>query len=567
MSYRALYRVWRPQQFNDLVGQEHVTTTLKNALTSGQLAHAYLFHGPRGTGKTSAAKILAKAVNCEQGPASEPCNKCDACIKITAGQMIDVVEIDAASNRGVDDIRELRDQVKYAPTEARYKVYIIDEAHMLTMEAFNALLKTLEEPPSHVLFLLATTEPHKLLSTILSRCQRFAFRRITFEHIVATIQKVCIAEGVTYDEDGVSLLARSADGGLRDALSLLDQALAFAGKHLDESAVTAVTGSGTKKGIYQLLQAIKEQETAQVLASLQDCLNQGAEVERIMDDLIYTCRDLLLFHTAPQLEHLQGAISERADFQALSQSWTSQQLMGMLDVLLTYQQQMKRVNHPYLLLEMVLVRLCQEASTNNQVSSVKEEQEEIAVLRREIQQLHKQMQSILQAQSTPSITTSVSSEKDESEDNITSDPIVITSPVPSHETLSLSPETLQQIKKAWREILLRVKERKITIHAWLMNCDPVAVSDNRLILLFSSRIHRDTVERIENKQVIEQVIYEAIGISLQIQSLMTQEWNAPPKKEKPSLMNEEKNETALPESPTVNRAIQLFGSDLVEQID
>ena len=241
MTYRALYRVWRSQSFADLVGQEHVTRTLKNALKEKRFSHAYLFSGPRGTGKTSTAKIFAKAVNCLEGPAPEPCNRCEPCRRIAEGSLMDVVEIDAASNRGVDEIRDLRDKVKFAPTEVRYKVYIVDEVHMLTTEAFNALLKTLEEPPDHVIFILATTEPHKLPQTIRSRCQHFPFHRISFREIVRHLHRICDAQSVEVDEAALATIARAADGGMRDALSLLDQVLAYADGRVEESTVLAVT--------------------------------------------------------------------------------------------------------------------------------------------------------------------------------------------------------------------------------------------------------------------------------------------------------------------------------------
>lgn len=225
MSYQALYRVWRPQLLEDVVGQSHITKTLKNALLQQKLAHAYLFSGPRGTGKTIAAKIVAKAINCKQAPVAEPCNECDACVGITTGSVVDVIEIDAASNNGVDEIRDIRDKVKFAPSEVAYKVYIIDEVHMLSTGAFNALLKTLEEPPAHVIFILATTEPHKIPLTILSRCQRFDFKPISNEALINRMKFILDSNQQPYEEEAIELIARAADGGARDALSLLDQAI------------------------------------------------------------------------------------------------------------------------------------------------------------------------------------------------------------------------------------------------------------------------------------------------------------------------------------------------------
>src|SRR5690554_264178 len=242
MSYQALYRVWRPSQLADVVGQEHITKTLKNALLQQKLSHAYLFTGPRGTGKTSAAKIISKAINCEKAPVDEPCNECVACKGIQDGTIVDVMEIDAASNNGVDEIRDIRDKVKFAPSAVRYKVYIIDEVHMLSTGAFNALLKTLEEPPSHVIFILATTEPHKIPLTIISRCQRFDFKRISAEAMIERMQYIVEQENMAITKEALEAIALAAEGGMRDALSILDQVISYSEGEADIDDVLAVTG-------------------------------------------------------------------------------------------------------------------------------------------------------------------------------------------------------------------------------------------------------------------------------------------------------------------------------------
>ena len=318
MSYQVFARKYRPQTFDDLVGQEHVVRTLKNAVEQNRLAHAYLFVGPRGIGKTSSARILAKALNCEKGPTISPCGVCDSCREIAAGNSLDVLELDAASNRGIDDVRELRDNVRYAPTRGRYKIYIIDEVHMLTKEAANALLKTLEEPPEHVIFCLATTEPEKLPITILSRCQRFDLHRIPTNLIAEHLQFIARQEKVTLEPAAAHAIARGADGGLRDAESMLDQLVAFCGEKIAESDVLNVFGFTSEQTVAAFTEKVLRGNTSGALAALDEQAAAGKEMMKLMNDLIAHLRDLLVYKVKPEAlsdetaPELQASLGEEA---------------------------------------------------------------------------------------------------------------------------------------------------------------------------------------------------------------------------------------------------------------
>jgi DNA polymerase-3 subunit gamma/tau len=293
-QYQVLARKWRPQQFDDVVGQEHVTTTLKNAIEQNRLAHAYLFVGPRGIGKTSTARIFAKALNCVKGPTATPCDKCDNCLEITEGRSLDVLEIDGASNNGVEQVRELRDTVRYAPARGKFKIYIIDEVHMLTTQAFNALLKTLEEPPAHVKFIFATTEPQKVLPTILSRCQRFDLRRIPSNLIVKHLKEITKKEKVAIDNEALAAIARGAEGGLRDAESTLDQLIAFCGNKIAEADVLSVFGLVAHDRIAALTDAVLDGQTTKALQVLKDLDDAGKDLQRLAADLLDHFRNLLV---------------------------------------------------------------------------------------------------------------------------------------------------------------------------------------------------------------------------------------------------------------------------------
>ena len=303
MAYVALYRRWRPQDFDTLVGQQAVKTALSNALASGRIAHAYLFAGPRGTGKTSTARILAKALNCDKGPTAHPCGECVNCERITAGTSMDVFEIDAASNRGIEEIKTLREQLAFAPVNGRYKVYIIDEVHMLTTEAFNALLKTLEEPPAHVIFILATTDPHKIPATIHSRCQRFDFRRVTVEEITDHLAMIAERSGINADREALRLIAIQSEGGMRDALSLLDQC-GVMGEQVTATTVREVLGIVGRETLRELVQAIGKQDLSATLEKLNFLLEQGKDVRQVLTELAEYLRALLLYKAAPSYQEV-----------------------------------------------------------------------------------------------------------------------------------------------------------------------------------------------------------------------------------------------------------------------
>ena len=376
MAYVALYRTWRPQTFEDLVGQAHIKTALSNALESGRISHAYLFTGPRGSGKTSTARILAKALNCEHGPTAHPCNECTLCREITEGTAPDVIEIDGASNRGIEEMKKLRDQVFFAPAACRYKVYINDEVHMITTDAFNALLKTLEEPPEHVVFILATTEPQKIPATILSRCQRYDFHRVTVPEIAEHLEKVAEGSHIQAEKEALRLIAIQADGGMRDALSLLDQCSVMASP-ITAEAVRQMIGSAGREKIRLLTEQIGKQDLAGALATLNALLEQGKELEQILAELMEYFRALLLYQVDPAYQDIY-VTDEETELARLAPLFSRPQLMASEEKLHQAAAECKRSLRKKIVGELCLYDLCKhqgssEAALEARIRSLEEQ--------------------------------------------------------------------------------------------------------------------------------------------------------------------------------------------------
>ncbi len=362
MAYVALYRKWRPKGFSELVGQEHVSRTISQAIASGRVGHAYLFSGPRGTGKTSTAKILAKALNCEKGPTAEPCNTCESCRRINDGSSMDVMEIDAASNRGIDEIRELRETVKFAPTMGRYKVYIIDEVHMLTSEAFNALLKTLEEPPPQVVFVLATTELQKVPATIQSRCQRYDFKRISAKDIEARLREVVDASGIAADDEALALVAREADGGLRDALSTLDQCVSLAEERVTEELVREILGLVGRESVLRILRALAEKDAKEVLAAVGDILAEGKDAKQLVTELVAELRAAMVYQAAGQPEGVELYETDEVVLKETASLFPSESFLPMLRALHDALAELRWTTEPRIAVETALLVICRLSS-------------------------------------------------------------------------------------------------------------------------------------------------------------------------------------------------------------
>ena len=561
MAYQALYRVWRPQQFIDVVGQEHVTKTLQNALLQQKISHAYLFNGPRGTGKTSAAKILAKAVNCERAPISEPCNECDSCKGITNGTISDVLEFDAASNSRVEEMRDVLDKVKFAPTSVRYKVYIIDEVHMLSISAFNALLKTLEEPPRHVIFILATTEPHKIPLTIISRCQRFDFRRITAQSIVNRMKLIVEETGVNCEEDALKMIARAAEGGMRDALSLLDQAISFSQESVTVEDALTVTGSVSQGFLNKLAKSVLEKDVATGLEALEELLFHGKDPSRFIEDFILYYRDMLLYKTAPNLEESLDRVLLDEEFRQIAEAVSYDQIYQLIELLNKTQQDMRWTNHPRIFLEVAIVKLCQtEGKQTEQMSSGQMVQllTKIEQLEQELQQLKTNgpvvQEAVPQASQKPAQRSSRKGFQ----------PAVGR----INEVLkNATKNDLNQIKSRWGEM----RDRLMKSHAALLNeAEPVAASANAFILKFKHEIHCQMA--MDNNRFIETIslaLQELTGTRYNVLGVPEEQWLSirenflSTQHQVEGVSSESKPE----EEPHIAEAKNLFGAEFVEIID
>ncbi|ANE45891.1 DNA polymerase III subunit gamma/tau [Paenibacillus swuensis] len=581
MAHIALYRSWRPQRFQEIVGQQHITQTLQNALREGRVTHAYLFSGPRGTGKTSAAKVLSKAVNCERGPAEEPCNECDACIRITSGSVMDVIEIDAASNRGVEEIRDIRDKVKYAPTEVRYKVYIIDEVHMLTTEAFNALLKTLEEPPAHVMFILATTEPHRLPATIISRCQRFDFRRISLQDQVDRLSLISKQEGIEAAADALEYIARLSDGGMRDAVSLLDQIISFTGNRISYQDVLDVSGGVASEQFAKLAASVARQEIGDVLEQIDVFMQDGKSAEKLLENLIYCYRDILMLKLLPNAARMTDRLLNVEAFGDVLDLYDKERIFRYIDILNHYQAEMKYSVQPQTLFEVAMMKLCSldlpepgaSSARSNVQAGTSAGAGEVARLELKVNALEQKIEQLLQSGvklAGGDIGNASAEAKNQPRSTVrASAPSTLRTAKLDEYVLAKDHPDVQKILGQWSKTLQRVKETKITVHAWFTDGELVSATDDAVLVAFKNTIHRETTEKALNKQVIEQVLQEVYGKPLKLVTVMQKDWKDAASDSKVQAPQEvlqlepEGGEASGHGQDWINEAISLFGEDLV----
>lgn len=553
MGYQALYRKFRPRTFDEVLGQEHITTILKNQILNDNIAHAYLFSGTRGTGKTSTAKIFARAVNCENNTNGNPCNECEVCKKIQDESIMDVVEMDAASNNSVDDIRELREKVKYLPSKGRYKVYIIDEVHMLSKGAFNALLKTLEEPPKHLLFILATTEPQKLPATILSRCQRYDFKRLNMKDIVDNMKTICNDIDVEIEDRGLHLIARNADGAMRDALSILDQCVSFAEGKITHDYILSILGTVNNDVYFDMADHIINKDLNKALELIEYIVLNGKDIKQFIKDLILHFRNIMIAKSSKDLEKLVDASLDMIDrLKEQSKAIKMNNVIRIINILSEAEVQSKWSSQPRIILETSIIKIVSPNVDDNLeglVNRIDELEEKINSGDIKINTTSKKKKI---GKSKPKVKTDNVKKKATTKKEIKTNE---KKEVKEVKTGNVNKDIdIKGIKNSWADILKKIKSNKISIHALLLEGKPVNIKGNVLIISFDDGFgfHKDAVDKADNKKYIEGIMNEFLNTDLKIKFVMESEIESQEEDV------EENNEDL------VEKAKNVFGEDLVE---
>lgn len=504
--HKALYRAYRPQNFKDVVGQNHIIRTLKNQIQNNNVGHAYLFCGTRGTGKTSTAKIFARAVNCENSVDEEPCNECEVCKDILNDNIMDVIEIDAASNNSVDDIREIRENVKYTPAKCKYKVYIIDEVHMLSQGAFNALLKTLEEPPSYVIFILATTEPHKIPATILSRCQRFDFKRVTVKDMAIRMKEICDDVNIDVDERALNLIARNSQGALRDALSILDQCMSFSEGDIEYKDVVDLLGTVNIEQLFQMAEYVIKEDTKKCLEILNEFVIWGKDIKNLVDDLIDHFRNLMVCKVSKDLDEIISLPDETVELLKNQSSLIeTNEIIRILNILSTTQDAIKSSTNPRVLAEVSIMKLSQPMFDDSKEALLKR----ISTLEETIRSGNIKINNIETKES-------IEVEKE----------IVQEQPKEEVYYEEVKSEDVKLIEKSWENILMHIKKDKnMPVYAILREAREFNVNSNNLYIMFDDNFAfaKNKLSDSNTLEYVESIVRETINRSFSIKIILRSE--------------------------------------------
>jgi DNA polymerase-3 subunit gamma/tau len=553
MSYIVFARKWRPKDFESVLGQGHVVTTLKNAISQSRVAHAYLFSGPRGVGKTTTARIFAMGLNCKNGPTSTPCGNCDSCKETANGTNLDVIEIDGASNRGIDEVRTLRENIKFSPSQGKFKVYIIDEVHMLTEEAFNALLKTLEEPPSHVVFIFATTRPYKVPPTILSRCQRFDFKRLSIDEIAGKLKDIAASEKLEIQEEALYTVARAAEGSMRDAESMLDQLVSFCGRKIDLDSATSILGMIGQGVLFDFTDKVITKDTAGILKLVDQVISGGKDIPQFLNSLIGHFRNLLITKVGEDPQSLIDLPKESVErISAQASSFTSESLLYILSVLANAQDAVRRAVSQRIPLELAAIRLTR-----------REDLSSLSSILNRLLEIEKRLESKGSPHAAqPHVQDPHREDKKNPEKNLN----LLSSPDKTEEQLAVGvgvknplDVSFERICEIWPILLRGITSKKMSVAIFLQAAQPLKLDEKVLTIAFAreSRFNKEALEANGNRRVIEDALNEILSQELRIDFKVVEELEKKVSAEEP-LYEEYKEET----HEVIKSALDIFGGNL-----